>query len=197
MKSNFPLILAWTWILIATAVGGECGWRKVERKKIINFNWDSHTLEVKTEEISIDSIEDKQLKIMLDTEKQTGEIALKIWNFILTRSNYNGVEAETLKFDIVFHGENKHFYTRKPPGELHWKFKKAKILHMIHVELAGTNSLKELLSLTNEDKTAMFQFGSEDNISLLYRVNSTDGADDCVEPGNMIFTNYYKTTISK
>ena len=194
MKSNFPLILAWIWILTATAVGGECGWRKVERKKMINFNWDSHILEVKTEDISSDSIEDiedKQLKIMLDTEKQTGEIALKIWNFILTRSNYNGVEAETLKFDIMLHKENKHSWTQKPPGELQWIFKKSTFLHqnMIQVELAGAKTLEERFRFTEMDKTGMFRFGSGDNISLLYRVNSTDGDGDCVEPGNITSSN--------
>ena len=125
MKSNFPLILAWTWILVSAAVGEECGWREVERKLRINFNWHSHTLEVKTKGISIDDNENKQLEIMLDTEKRTREIVLKIWNFYLTESHNTGVVAETLNFDIVFPGANKYYircWTRNPPGELHWTF---------------------------------------------------------------------------
>ena len=57
---------------------------------------------------------------------------------------------------------------------------------MIHVELAETETAKENLFINNdEDKTETLQFSSEDNISLFYRVNSTNGDDDCVRPGNM------------
>ena len=179
---SVPIPLAWIWILIATAEGG-CEWRKVDKEEEINFNWDSHILEVKTEEISSDNIEDKQLEIEFDTEKKTGEIVLKFWNFHLAQSDHNGVQTETLKFDIMFHGKNKHTWTRKPPGELQWILNKPKFLDFIEVRLAGT-PLQENLVLTNEDRTEMFRFSSGDNISLLYRVNSTDGDDDCVKPGN-------------
>ena len=174
-----PILLAVIWIMVTAAAG--CGWRKVDNEKKINFNWDSHILEVTTEEISSDNIEDKRLEIMLDMEKQTGEIALKIWNFHLSRSVYNGVEVETLYFEITFREENTLYWTQKPPGELRWIFKKEKILKMIVVELAGT-ILEETLVLTNEDRTEMFRFSSGDNISLLYRLNSTVGDDDCVKP---------------
>ena len=176
------ILLAWIRVFIATAEG-ECGWREVERGKRINFNWDSHTLEVKTEEISSDNIEDKQLEIEFDTEKQTMQKVLKFWNFHLTQSDHYGVEAETLNFDIIFKEESLETSTRKPPGELQWTFKKNNFLNMMQVALAGTY-LQENLVLTNEDETEMFRFSSGDNISLLYRVNSTDEDENCVETGS-------------
>ena len=181
MKSNFPLILACIWFLIA-AVGG-CGWREVKRGEEINYDWDSQILEVKTEEMSSLLNGDKQLEIVFDTEKKTGEIVLKFWSFHLTQSDYNENKEETLNFVIMFQKKNRNSWTNKPPGELRWTFKKNRILNMIQVGLAGT-FLEENLELTNEDRTKMFRFTSGDNISLLYRVNSADGDDDCVKPGN-------------
>ena len=186
MKKSYsaPILLAIIWTMVTAARG--CGWRKVDKEKWINFNWDRNILEVKTEEISSDSIEDKQLEIIFDTEKATGEIVLKICNFSLTQSDFSGVEAETLKFDIVFREEGKLVWIKKPLGELRWRFKRIKFgfLNIILVEIAGT-SLHEYFLISDEDRTEMFRFGSADNISLSYRVNSTDGDDDCVNPGNI------------
>ena len=181
-----PILLAWIWIIITAARG--CGWREVDRGEMINFNWDRNILEVKTEEISSDRIEDKQLEIMFDTEKQTGGVVLKIWNFSLKKSVNNRPEDEKdeiLVFNITFHEENIPVWTRKPPGELRWIFQESYFLNFLVVELAGTDTvIKEHIFITDEDKTEMFKFGSGDNISLLYRVNSTD--EICVEPGRTI-----------
>ena len=182
MKSNFPLILAWIWILIA-AVGG-CGWREVDRGTNIKFNWDRHTLEVETEGIFNFNSKDRRLEIVFNTERESGRTILKIFNFYLTQGHFNGVDDETLWCNITFQKENKQAWTQKPLDELRWIFKKNEILNSIEVELVGNGTLKELVSISDEDRTEMFQFGLEDNISLLYRVNSIDGDDDCVNPGN-------------
>ena len=182
MKKSYStaILLAIIWILLSAAAVEGCGWRKVDKGERINFNWDSYALEVKTKELSSDSIEDKQLEIMF--EKQTGGVAVKIWNFYLTQNDYNGVKAETLNFGIRFREEVKLCSIRKPSGELRWRFKKL-IVDRILVEIAGT-VFHEDFSIPDDDKTEMLQFGSADNISLLYRVTSTDGDDDCVKPGN-------------
>ena len=187
-KSYSPttILLAVIWILIA-AVGG-CGWREVDRGERINFNWDRNILEVKTEEISSDSIEDKQLEIMFT--KQTGDVVLKIWNFSLKKSVNNRPEDEKdeIFFNITFHEDNRLVWTRKPPGELRWIFKKEDFLNCLVVELAGTDTAQERIPITDEDKTEMFQFGSGDNISLSYRVNSTN--ENCVEPGSTRYNHF-------
>ena len=183
MKSNFPLILglAWIWILIV-ATGG-CGWREVERGTNINFNWDSHTLEVKTEEMSSLLREDRQLEIVFRTATaKLRTSVLKIRNFYLTP---NSADAQVFNCHIMFDEEIKHASsTPLPAGELQWIFKKPKFLDNIRLELASTDYLRELDSITEKDTTETLQFGSEDNISLLYRVNSTDGDENCVKPGN-------------
>ena len=114
MKSNFPLILAWTWILIATAERG-CGWREVDRGTNINFNWDRHLLEVKTEEISSLTRGDKQLEIAFDTEKQAGQKVLKIWNFSLTKDSENKDAPEVLNCHITFDEQQKHVHFNEFP----------------------------------------------------------------------------------
>ena len=186
MKSNFPLILAWIWILIA-AVGG-CGWRDVERGENNNFNWDRHILEVKTEEISSLIRGGKQLEIVFRTEKQTGEKVLKIGKFSLTKDSEDGDAPEVLNCHITFHEEQKRIHFDEfPLGKLRWIFKKKKILKSNGVELAGGNTLSGktiFFPIPDEDRTEMFRFGSADNISLSYRVNSIDGDDDCVKQGN-------------
>ena len=197
MKTNFPLILAWIRILIA-AVGG-CGWRDVERGENSNFNWDRHTLEVKTEEISSLIRGGKQLEIVFDSVKQTGPKVLKIWKFFLTKDSEDGDATEVLNCHITFHEEQKHIqFSEFPLGKLRWIFKKMKTLKSIGVELAGGNTLsgkKIYFPIPDEDRTEMFRFGSADNISLSYRVNSIDGDDDCVKPGNKTscYDDYSKT----
>ena len=190
MKKSYStaILLAIIWILLsAAAVVEGCGWREVDRGEWISFNWDSDILEVKTEEISSLIRGGKQLEIMFDTEKQTGEVVLKIWNFDVIQTIYNGVAAETLMSEIMFNGKNRHTWSQKLPGELRWIFKKNEFLG-IQVELAGCYVLKEYFSITDEEKTGMFRFGSKDNISLSYRVSSTD--ENCIETGS---TNSYDT----
>ena len=177
------IILAVIWISLSAAAVEGCGWRKVDKEERINFNWDSHILEVTTEEISGLIKDDKQLEIVFETKKQTGEVVLKIWNFSLTQSNFDGVQTEAIQFEIMFHEENQHCWTNKLLGELRLILKKNNVLNMMQVGLAGT-SLHEHFSMTNEDRTEMFKFGSGDNISLLYRVNSTVGNENCVEEGS-------------
>ena len=184
MKSNFPLILEWTLILIAAAEG--CGWREVDRGTNINFNWDRHLLEVKTEEISSLTRGDKQLKIVFDTEKQAGQKVLKIWNFSVTKDIENKDAREVLNCHIMFNEQQKHVHFNEfPLGKLRWTFKKMKTLKNIGVKLAGGNTQngeRLFFPITDEDRTEMFRIGPGDTTSLLYRVNSTD--ENCVEPGN-------------
>ncbi|KAL5268592.1 hypothetical protein ACHWQZ_G002441 [Mnemiopsis leidyi] len=162
------------WILVAAVEGG-CGWRKVNRGEEINFSWDTHILEVKTEEISGSfSNEHKKLEIYFRTEKTEWEI-LRIQDLNLTQDN-------VLYCDITFYKEKISGYSWIPPGELRWILKKFSLLGKILVTLAGAPTLEGNLPLPNEDKTESFKFGSGDTISLLYRVNSTSGEENCVKP---------------
>ena len=180
MKSNFPLILAWIWILIGAAEG--CGWRKVDKEERVNFNWDSHILEVKTEEMSSLVRGDKQLEIVFRTEKLRD--VLKIQSFYLTPNSVYG-DAQVFNCQMMFNEKIYHALSHPlPSGKLRWIFKKPRFTDGFRVQLASTDYLRELSVIRDENKTETLQFGSGDNISLLYRVNSTDG--DCVETGNSI-----------
>ena len=175
--NSVPMFLAVIWTMVAAVRG--CRWREVEKGKERNFDWDRHTLEVKTEGMSSLISGDKQLEIVFTTEENPEENVLQIRDFHLTQIDDNGDKDELLNFDIMLNEGTRHTWTPKPLGELRWTFKKNEFLGIL-VKLAGSY-LYEQFPISDEDKTGMFQFGSEDNISLLYRVNSTDG--DCVETG--------------
>ena len=178
MKCNSaPILIAVIWIMV-TAVEG-CKWREVDKREEQNFDWDRQSLEVNTEGMSSLFSGHKQLEIVFRTEKKPEKNVLKIRDFYLTQGDDNRDKDELLNFDIMLNEGKVHTWTRKPLGELRWIFKKNKFLG-IQVKLAG-NYLDEYFPITDEDKTGMFQFGLEDNISLLYRVNSTD--ENCAESG--------------
>ena len=179
MKCNSaPILIAVIWIMV-TAVEG-CKWREVDKREEQNFDWDRQSLEVKTEGMSSLLSGYKQLEIVFRTEKKPEKNVLKIRDFYLTQINDNGDKDEFLNFEIMLNEGKVHTWTRKPLDELRWIFKKINVLNSIQVQLAG-NYLDEYFPITDEDKTGMFQFGSGDNISLLYRVNSTD--ENCAESG--------------
>ena len=60
------------------------------------------------------------------------------------------------------------------------------------MELAGTPLSENFPIAYNVEKIDKLKFGAADTISLVYRVNSTSGDVDCVEPG--IVTTHYTIT---
>ena len=178
MKTTFPLILAWICILTA-AVEEKCRWTKVDKEEDVNFNWDSHILEIKTEEITSRSRTDKQLEVVFSTLVNSAGNILKMKSFYLTQ-DMNGYD-EILNFDIMLTEEKRHSWIKKPLGELRWTIKKNEILNLIQVFLVDT--LVQHFDITTTEEQG-FQFGSEDTMSLSYRVTPI-GDDDCVKPGNI------------
>ena len=134
-----PSLLVW---ILVSAVEGGCGWRKVNRGEEINFSWDTHILEVKTEEISGSfRNEPKQLEIYFRTEG-TEEEVLRIQDLYLTQDNI-------LHCNITFYEMKIPAYSWIPPGELRWILKKIPFLGAILLTLAGAPHLQEsYLSLT-------------------------------------------------
>ena len=177
MKTTFPLILAWIWIWIA-AVEGRCGWTKAVKEKEVNFNWDSHSLEIKTEEITSRSSRKKQLEVVFKSGIDSEVNVLKMRSFYLTQ-DMNGYD-EILYFGIMLSEKSKQLWIRKPLGELRWTIKKNKLLNRIIVTLAGTALVENFKVTTTEG----FQFSSEDTMSLSYRVKKR-GHDGCVKSGNV------------
>ena len=183
MKTTFPLILAWIWIWTA-AVEGMCGWTKVVKGEEVNFNWDSHILEIKTEKLCIGSSKDKQLEIeFIETVIKSVGNTLKMKSFILTQDE-NGHDA-ILNFDIMLSGQKRRSWIpiKKPLGELRWTMKKNEFLNLIQVTLAATALQEHFDIIPMQDMG--FQFGSGDTMSISYRVTPIRD-DDCVKSGIVI-----------
>ena len=165
---------------MTAAVEERCRWTKVDKEENVNFNWDSHILEIKTEEITSRSSRDKQLEIeFIEPVIRSVVNVLRMKSFYLTRDENE--YDEILYFEIMLSKRKRHSWIKKPLGELRWTIKKNEILNLIQVFLVDT-LVQHFDITTTEDQG--FQFGSEDTMSLSYRVTPI-GDDDCVKPGNI------------
>ena len=188
MKTTLVLILIA--LRFSITIGAEDDWKTVESNLDIAFKWSNSNIEVKTKSMS-DINEDSKLEISFSFDMQNVKYNLRIEEFQKDGDDgrkqkgtrdYWEVDIEYEIADSEQEHEKKFMIPAFPSDEPRWTFKKYGTEILVMFEGTATVS-GELPMFGQEDHVNSFRFTSDDTISLLYRVTSSDEIIVPVNPG--------------